>query len=51
MAVMLNRQLPGDQSKVEAARKALIPICPAIAAGTYLGIFFDKPLMQFMGIK
>jgi prepilin signal peptidase PulO-like enzyme (type II secretory pathway) len=40
-----------DTTEVDAARKALIPICPAIAIGTLLGIFFDKPLMHFMGFN
>jgi prepilin signal peptidase PulO-like enzyme (type II secretory pathway) len=51
MAAILNRPVAGDRGNIEAARKALIPIGPVIAAGTYLGIFFDKPLMQFMGLK
>jgi hypothetical protein len=40
-----------DTTEVDAARKALIPVCPAIAIGTLLGILFDKPLMHFMGFN
>ena len=37
-----------DTTEVDKARKALIPIGPAIAIGAYLGIFFEKPFLQFM---
>ena len=40
-----------DTTDVDAARKAKIPICPAIALGTLLGILYDKPLMHFMGFN
>lgn len=40
-----------DMTAVEAARKAPIPVGPAIAIGTYLGIIFDKGLMHFMGFS
>jgi prepilin peptidase CpaA len=39
-----------DTSQMDEARKKKIPIGPAIAIGTYLGIFFDKPLLQFLGL-
>jgi len=40
-----------DTTDVDTARKAKIPICPAIALGTLLGILYDKPLMHFMGFN
>ncbi|MBU6453899.1 MAG: prepilin peptidase [Cyanobacteria bacterium REEB67] len=40
-----------DTTQVDEARKAKIPIGPAIALGTYLGVFFDKPLMHFLGFN
>ena len=40
-----------DTTQVDEARKAKIPIGPAIALGTYLGIFADKFLMHFLGFN
>ena len=40
-----------DTTDVNNARKAKIPIAPAILVGTLLGILFDKPLMHFMGFN
>ncbi|MBS1995964.1 MAG: prepilin peptidase [Cyanobacteria bacterium SZAS LIN-2] len=40
-----------DTTDVDAARKKLIPICPAIAIGTLCGILFDRQLMHFMGFN
>jgi hypothetical protein len=45
------RSSSGAAPHVDAARKALIPVCPAIALGTYLGVFFDKQLMHFIGLN
>jgi prepilin peptidase CpaA len=39
-----------DTTQVDEARKKKIPIGPAIAIGTYLGIFCEKPLLQFLGL-
>lgn len=40
-----------DVTEIEAARKKKIPIGPAIAIGTILGILYDVPLMHFLGFN
>ena len=40
-----------DTTSIEAARKKKIPIGPAIAVGTILGIMYDVPLMHFLGFN
>jgi prepilin signal peptidase PulO-like enzyme (type II secretory pathway) len=44
------RSSNGAAPHVDVVRKAFIPLCPAIAIGTYLGVFFDKQLMQLIGL-
>jgi hypothetical protein len=35
----------------KASGKTFIPLCPMIAVGTFLGVFFEQPLLDLLGIK
>lgn len=31
--------------------KTFVPLCPMIAVGTFLGVFFEQPLLNLLGFK